>query len=316
LGDAAKAAILKLADPAVNAKLVELLKNAADETQRGRALELVEARNAIAAVEVLLPDLVAENANVRRSAARALGKLAQPKHVSAMLAGLPKAAAGGERDDLEKAIMFVCERVGSPEERAEPLIAVYADAKIDKALLLPVLGRVGGAKAAELVRQAAASDVPEIRKAAVRALCNWPDPSVAKDLEQLAAGKTDPAESGTALRALVRVVTLKSGLQTKEQIAYLKKAMELASTEQDRAWVIDRANNVRHVDVFRMVLPYLDDPKLAVRAGRTICDLAHHGGLKSREKAEYQTALKKIIEVCEKDKGLVNRAKEELEANK
>lgn len=316
LGNAAKASILQLADPAVNAKLVEMLKSSSDETQRGRVLELIEARNAIEAADALLPDLLSDNANVRRSAARALGKLAQPKHVPAILLGLTKAAAGGERDDLEKAIMFVCERIGNPEDRAEPLIAAYADDKIDKTLLLPVIGRVGGAKAAELVRKAAAADSPEIRKAAVRALCNWPDASVAKDMEKLASAKGDPSEAGTALRALVRVVTLKGGPDTKTQIAYLKKAMELAATEQDRSWVIERANNVRHIEIFRMVLPYLDDPKLAVRAGRTICDLAHHGGLRSREKAEYQAALKKIIEVCEKDKGLVSRAKEELEVNK
>ena len=35
------------------------------------------------------------------------------------------------------------------------------------------------------------------------------------------------------------------------------------------------------------------------------------GGLKSREKAEYETALNKVIAVCQ-DRGVVDRAKKEL----
>lgn len=263
---------------------------------------------------MLLPLLMADEARERQPAARALGRLAQPPHVPAMLARLPK-TSGGERDDLERAIMFVCERTPSPDERADAIIAAYESGTLDKALLLPVLGRVGGDKAAAVVRGALGSPVPEVREAAIRGLCNWPDASVAPDLEELARELTDPGQRSAALRALVRVVTLRDQLSTKEQLAYLRTGFELAGTEPDRNWVLERAHNVRHVETFRMVLPYLDDPAHAVRAGRALCELAHHGGLRSGEKEEYEAALRKVIQVCEQDTNLTARAKDLLEAN-
>jgi HEAT repeat protein len=314
VGNAARTSVLQIADPQVNVRLVELLKNASDEAQRNRILDLVLARDVTQAAEVLLPLVLADEAKVRQAAARALGRLAQPQHVPAMLAGLPK-ATGGERDELERAIMLVCERSQSPEERADAIIAAYEGGTFDKTLLLSVLGRVGGVKAAAIIRPALAAESPEVRSASLRGLCNWPDASVAADLEKLARELTDPGQRSAALRALVRVVTLRDGLNVKEQVTYLKAALELANTDPDRGWVIERANNVRHLETFRMVLPFVDDPTHAVRAGRTICDLAYHGGLRSREKPAYQAALQKIILVCEKDKNLTARAKDLLEAN-
>jgi len=46
-----------------------------------------------------------------------------------------------------------------------------------------------------------------------------------------------------------------------------------------------------------------------------MCDLAYHGGLRSREKAECQAARQEIIQVCEEDINLVAAAKDLLEAN-
>ncbi len=313
-GGAARRSVTRITDPRVNVRLVELLKDAPDEAERNRILELVLSREVTEAAEVLLPMLMADEARVRQPAARALGRLAQPRHVPAMLAGLPQ-TSGGERDDLERAIMFVCQRAPSPDERADAIIAAYESGSLDKTLLLPVLGRVGSDKAAAVVREALSSRVPEVRQAAIRGLCNWPDASVAPDLEKLARELTDPGQRSAALRALVRVVTLPGELSTKEQLAYLRTGFELASTEPDRNWVLERAHNVRHLETFRMVLPYLDDPAHAVRAGRSICELAHHGGLRSSEKEEYQAALRKVIQVCGEDQNLTARAKDLLEAN-
>ena len=73
-----------------------------------------------------------------------------------------------------------------------------------------------------------------------------------------------------------------------------------------------RVAELRRIETLRFVATYLDQPALCSRAGSTICELAKEGGLRSRNKAEFETALNKIIAGC-KDTGVVDRAKRRLE---
>lgn len=314
---AARTALIRLTDPQVNEELLAVLKREQDAARRAFLVELAESRGAAALAGLVIADLQSEDAALRRQAIRVLGKLGQPDQIPAILPALAKVSAGGERDELEKALMFICERISPPESRADPILAACRKAsENEQVLLLPVAGRIGGGKALEAIQAARNGSSAELREAAIRALCNWPDAAVTDDLLQLAQSLEDPAQRVLALRALVRVVTLKGGLPDKKKVALLAQAMELADRDQDRSLILDRAGSVRHIDMLRLVITHLDNPKLASKAGRAIVELAHNGGLKSREKAEYEAALRKVIEVCAKDRGLVDSAQRELDAQR
>ena len=68
--------------------------------------------------------------------------------------------------------------------------------------MLPTLGRVGGPAALKIVEAAIADKNPPRREAGIRALCNWPDASVAPKLIDLAqtADDADPADVGACGR--------------------------------------------------------------------------------------------------------------------
>jgi HEAT repeat protein len=309
----ARASLLRVSCPKVNETLVGLLQKETEAQRRAALIDVLDARGAVEVVSVLLPLVTSEDANARRQAMRVLGKLATPEHVAAMLPGLLE-ATGGERDDAERAVMFVCQRIGEAEGQAAPVLAAYVNAApADKAVLLSVLGRIGGSKALEVIEAAMASSDTATREAAVRGLSNWPNDQVADRLMLLAENGQSPQEKVMALRAVVRVVTMREGssYNDKQKVAFLAKAMPLAERDQDKNFILERAGSVRHADAFRMAVACLDDPATCVAASKTVCELAHHGGLRGRDKAEYEAALRKVVELC-KDKGVVQRAQQLL----
>ena len=308
----ARASLLRLNCPKVNETLIGLLKKATVPQQRTMLFEVLEGRGAAEVVPFALAEVTSDDTNTRKQAMRVLGKLAKPEHAAAMLPGLFK-ATGGERDEAEKAVMFVCEREKDGEKQAEPILAAYAKANgREKLALLGVMGRIGGRKALAEIKAAIASNNGEQREAGVRGLCNWPDDSVADDLFTLAEQSASPQEHVMALRGAVRVITMKeAAANDKQKVALLAKALKIAQRDQDESLILERAGSVRTLAAFRLVEPYLDTPATCTSASKAVCDLAHNGGLRSREKAEYEAALQKVITVC-KDKGTIERARREL----
>ncbi len=135
---------------------------------------------------------------VRMAAMAALGQLAGPEHVADMLKGVLKAEPGPEREAAEKAVMFVCNRIEDADKRAEPLLAAWpswtrrADGPAAHA------GPRRRAAALKIVEAAIADNDPQRREAGIRALCNWPDASVAPKLLDLAQTATTPTSAAGA----------------------------------------------------------------------------------------------------------------------
>ncbi len=89
----------------------------------------------------------------------------------------------------------------------------------------------------------------------------------------------------------------------------MKKAMPLATRDDERRAILAGLGFVRHIETLRFVLPYLDDAALAQAACKGIVELAHSKMLREPNKAEFEKALDRVIAIC-KDKGLVDRAKQ------
>jgi hypothetical protein len=141
-------------------------------------------------------------------------------------------------------------------------------------------------------------------------LCNWPDRSASDDLLKLAKEAKEANQRLLALQAAIRVNTLPSDPPNHEQkLAALKKAMELATRDDERRRVLEGIGFVRILDTLHYVLPYLDDKDLNQSACRAVVELAHSKPLRDPNKAEFDKALDRVIAIC-KDRGLVDRARQ------
>ena len=145
------------------------------------------------------------------------------------------------------------------------------------------------------------------------ALCNWPDPSVSEDLLKLAQGAGQAKDQLRALQAVIRINTTQPTDRPEEQrlasLAVLKKAMELASRDEDAQghpggdWLCPPPGNA----VLCFALPGRQEPepgRLQNRGGRPIPRC-----LREPNQAEFNKVLDRVIALC-KDKGLVDRARQ------
>ncbi len=296
----------------VNEKLLSVLDAEKTPARTVALLNVLERRRATAAVPALLKAAAGTDAGVRIAAFNGLKSLATPEHLPGMIAALLKTEKAKDRDQAEQAIVAVALQIANAEKRAEPVLAAIKDTAKDRAAdLLPVLGRIGGPDARKVVREALSSSDAALHDAAIVAICNWPDVSANEDLLALAEKSKVDGEKLRSLQALIRVNTVLVERTPEERVAALgvmKKAMELATRDDERRAILEGLGNVRHIDTLHFVVPYLDQPALAQAACKGIVDLAHSKMLRDPNKAEFVKVLDRVIATT-KDKNLAERAK-------
>ena len=278
-------------------------------------IDILADRRARSALPALVKTTGDADGAVRSAAMRALGKLGGPDQVAGMVTGLLKAAAGGERDQAERAVVAVCTQNTGKEKSADVFLAAFkAAGDADRDTLLPALGRIGGPAAMAIVDGLINDPDPAKRQFGLKALTRWPDATVAPRLLDLLAKATDQdkdqgqGERDMLLSALIRIAPLPDNkLNDQQKLELLAKTMQLCQKDEDRARVLERANAIRTVETFRFVLPYLDNPALAEPACKSVVELAHHQKLRDGNKDEFMKALDKVISTT-KNAELVERA--------
>lgn len=304
---AAQKSLVQLCGATINRAVAAQLKSAKPET-RLVLFTILQSRRAADTTGDILVYVRDDDPRVRSAAMAILGQLAGPEHVGGMAQGIPKAKPGPERQAAEKAVMFVCSREKNPDLRAVPLLAVWKDFSEDeKTVLLPALGRIGGAKALEIVDAAIADSAAPRCEAGIQALCNWPDASVAPKLVEFIKNAKDPNQRHLAQQALARVAALPDQRSAAERLEMLKTAMTLATTNEERNYVLMRVKAVRTIEALRFVMPYVDQPEFAQTACLTVVELAHHRALRQPNKAEFDRALDKVLQIS-KNADVIDRA--------
>ncbi|MGA2067416.1 MAG: HEAT repeat domain-containing protein [Thermoguttaceae bacterium] len=304
---AARESLRRMPGLAVGAAILAELKSSPPGT-RTELIQVLAARLALDCVAGILPAAMDADARVRQAAMAALGQLAGPEHIPAMLQGVLRAEAGPEREAAEKAVMFVSNRIADPLKRADPLLAAWAKLDTDQQeALLPTLGRVGGPATLQIVEAAIADSQPKRHEAGLCALWNWPDASVARRLLWLAQSPGSPAHRLAALRALIRVAPLRDQRSDAQRLDLLKKAMTLATRDEERNRVLDRCKAVRTIESLRFVAPSMEQPALAQQACLTVVELAHHRELREPNKAEFDRALDAVLRIS-RDEDVLDRA--------
>ncbi|MBQ9874235.1 MAG: HEAT repeat domain-containing protein [Thermoguttaceae bacterium] len=194
-----------------------------------------------------------------------------------------------ERDRAEQIVARLC------EGDASPVIA-----KINQengARLFLLIGRIGGDAALAQVDRALKSGDPNAVAIGARALCNWPSAVVWERLLSAAKSETLPESLRIqSLRAFVRVISLPDDrdeidMTGLEKLDWLKKAFDLATRDEDRAWVLERVGSVREPESVEFALRFVDDEKLSSRAIETILALGHHTYLRKQNRELFLKAL-------------------------
>jgi hypothetical protein len=272
-------------------------------------IDILADRRAVTALPELLTAAVDGDPAIRTAAMRALARFGGPEQVAGMVQGVLKAAAGGERDEAERALVTVCTQNTGKERSAEVLMEQFKAADdATKETLLTVLARVGGNGALAIVDGLVTDANVAKRKLGLTALARWPDATVSQRLLDLLGKSQDPAERDQLLGTLIRIAPLPDNkLNDQQKLELLQKTMTLCQRDEDRRRVLERANAIRTIETLRFVVPYLDDPNLAEPACLSVVELAHHRTIRDANKDEFTKALDKVLGTT-KNEELIERA--------
>lgn len=304
---AVRSSLVRLKGDAVSEAIAKTMNDSAPPIQV-ELIDILTVRRASKTIPTILKLAISPEASVRMAAMKSLGQIASAEHVAGMVAGVLKADRGSERVAAEKQVMFVCSRIEDKESRAAPVLAAMAKLGNDeKVTVLSTLGRIGGSDALAEVNSAIESSNGKLHSAGIQAISNWPDASIAARLKELATKEQHANHQTTALRALIRVVSLADERSDDERLTALKIVMTMCRRDAERNLVLRRAAAIRSIESLRFMLPYMENERFAEQACLTIVELAHHRGVRHPNKTEVYKILDRVIEVS-KDPVVVDRA--------
>jgi HEAT repeat protein len=240
----------------------------------------------------------------------ALRTIADPDDadLSQLVQLVPK-TTGKHREEVERTIVIVANKLPAESPRAEPVLAALAKYNLNATPdFLSLLGRLGGPRVLELINRAIDSDDLQTKNAAIRALCNWPNADQAERLWQIATQTDDLGHRRAALRAYVRVVTLPNERPDDRTLGMLQQAMAAATEADDRRWIVQRAATVRSMDCVNWLAQYLHDSQLNQVACASIVELAHHRFLRHPNMDRFGPLLDEVGQIS-RDPAIVERAK-------
>jgi HEAT repeat protein len=304
---AARQSLSQISGETINGALAAALQSASPKA-KGALIEVLATRRASDQLPAFVAATVDDNPYTRRAAMAALAQIGRPEQIAQMLPGVLKAQKGSERDEAEKSVALVCERIENEDQRGTTLIeALNTVDAAQRDQLLSLLGRVGGTKLMNFVAEIATGQDSSRRQLAIDALSKWPDASVADKLFEIATRATDPVQRNEAFRGFVRVSATRDHRSDKERLDRLKQALQVAKTPEEISLVINRVRNAYDVDSLRFVLPYVDQPQFSQVACETIVEIAHHREVRDPNKAEVDKMLDQVIKIS-KDAVVVERA--------
>ncbi len=304
---AARKSLVHLKGEAISKAMASQLKTA-PAAVKAALIEVLVARRASGEMPVFLAAAVDDDSQVRSAAMAALGRIGRPAQIAPMLPGVLKAQKGGERDAAERSVAMICARIENEDARGTALIEALETIDVaQRDQLLSLVGRVGGKKLINFVADIATGDDISRRQLGIDALSKWPDASVADKLFEIVNKATDPGERNQAFQGYVKISATRDGRSDRARLDRMKQAMAAAKTPEEQALVINRCRTAYDVETLRFVLPYVADSEFAQLACETVVELAHHREIRDPNKAEFDKALDKVIEVS-KDEVVVDRA--------
>jgi type 1 glutamine amidotransferase len=222
--EAARESLYSLTDPKVNQAILSSITYV-DPPAKVELIVCMRERDIKSAVPTLLTMAKDADSKVSKESIKTLAELAAPDHLPQLVEILINIQSEALRQNAEKAVVAVAQKTTASEKRVDAILAAMPSATdvTSKSSLLNVLGKVGDVKALPVLRNALADADPELQKAAIKALSEWPDDAPANGLLKVAETCGDKTNQVLALRGFVRLIGLKSSRSEEETVKMYRK---------------------------------------------------------------------------------------------
>ncbi len=292
LRDAAQGSLEQLEGEGVDEAILDAVE-AADRERQVALIRAISVRRIANAASALLSLAQLREESVRVAALTALQAMADGELADELARLLAGTRPGAEREAAECAVWRSCSRIGDESKRIEPILNLLdSQDAAGRAALLPALGRLGGVRAREVVDKASQDNDEDVRDAAVRALSNWPDASVAEQLLDLAQHADKESHRVWALRGYARVIARQGKEQPQLTADGLREVMQLAHRVEDKKLILSRVTAARVPDSLALTLSLIGDADLRTDAMEATVSLAE--GMKESHPKEARAALERV----------------------
>ena len=227
------------------------------------------------AVPVLFNLAGSADAATARAAFRALGQLAEPPALPALLEHLLNLRSPAARGDAQSAAIKVLEREPDSNRRSLAVIQALSQTKDaeGRRSLIALLPTCGDEQALAAVKTERTSTDASLREAALRALTDWPDADAVDALLTEAEQATQNNERVLALRGAVRLLRQSIDLPLVAIKFQFQRALTLARNDDETKLILSGLAGVQHGFALQLLAPHLDNPAVraeAVQAAMTL----------------------------------------------
>jgi len=299
LGDAevsasARKELENLAGDGVDAALLSRLTGAAPRA-KAVLLEMLGVRQVEKAAPIARRSVADPNEAVRLAALSALGRLAGLDDLDLLAErALAATASATELEAARAALKTAALRATDRDGCAMKLAGRLSDAsEVNRAYLLELLGKVGGAKALETVAAQVGSNTAGVKDAATRVLGEWPDAEAAPVLLDIAKNDDEGKYRIRALRGYLRIAR-QLQMPDEARLAMFRTAMKVSTRKQERRIALDILTRVASAASLNLAVEGLSDPELKDTAADAAVKIA--AKLVARDPGAVASAMQKVVD--------------------
>jgi HEAT repeat protein len=244
-----------------------------------------------------------ENPKIRMAAYQALALVAKPDKFPQLVDYMVNSQSDAERKELERALVTLAKNMDNQENKTASIVRVLPTVsnKDIKASFFMVLGRIGEERSLTLLRDALQGTDPDLRKAAIRALSEWPNATPKDDLLQVAQTAAVPADKVLALRGYIDLLSnLPDDASREEKTALFRRAFDLDPSPQELQKALSGLMRVGGMEAMELAAKYLDNEEVKEEAATTVARLAWSTARDEPEKTI--TFLEKVLIVSENER--------------
>lgn len=268
---AARGTLARMGAKGTNEAIVSAL-GGSEAPVRTELLRALAARAATKAAPTVAKSAEDADQGVRQAAIEALGTLGDETQMPLLVRLVKAPKSDRDRGTIDKAMTAIASRVR--QKAAACLIGGLQGADGAAAgPILTALARAGGADALAAVVKATGSADDKIKDGAIRALCTWTTPDAMAPLLKIASTSSNKVHQVLALRAYVDLARANKA-KNPEQIQRLKKALELAKGAGEKKRVLGALGEVRTIESFKIVAPFVNEKGLTEDAGAVATRIA------------------------------------------
>lgn len=281
--EAAARSLVQIKSKTADAALLDAVQKSSG-TQRVKLIGIIGERGNAAATPVMVALARDTDTTINQAALRTLALIASPADLPQLIELSVAVRSDEARAQADRAIYATSMKILEPERRVEPLLSAFRESKTPaarSALLRPigvVVRAMGGnEEALRMVTTAARDSDVVVRDPAVVALAGWPGAKGAATLLDYLQREPEGAQRAVAFDGVARMAAdVAAGRDTTslDPLATFTQLNSLAKADDERMKVISGLGNVKRIEAFRLLVPYLDNPAFKTETALAMVQIA------------------------------------------